>query len=151
MIHGLQDKLAVQMAAAVSVDLHGLHACGSDAPCVVVGLQIALDDSHLELGGEIRQGALEQGGLAGTRGRDEVEGQNAPNAFAHHLGQLFVGLKHIAHHGNLHIVLLACCSQDARPCVVLILVWDGVKIWGLALTYSPSIQSTCISLPARTL
>jgi len=96
--------MAVQMAAAVGVDLHGLGARGRHAAGIVVGLQVAFDDGHAELAGQVMQGAFQQGRLAGARRRDQVQGQDLALAqlLAHAGRDLLIGFQNVAHHRNLH-------------------------------------------------
>ena len=54
---------ADQVAAAVGVDLHGLGARGRHAAGIVVGLQVAFDDGHAELAGQVMQLLLGEASL----------------------------------------------------------------------------------------
>ena len=53
------DKIAVEMAAAVRIDLHSLSSGGGYTLGVVVRLEIAFDNGHAELGGKIRKRPFE--------------------------------------------------------------------------------------------
>ena len=106
--HDWQSLRSVQVAAAVGVDLHGLRAGGRHPAGVVVGLQVALDDRHAELPGQIAQGALQQRGFSRAGRADQIERQNfaAAQLPPHMGGHFFIGFQDVAHHGNLHVFLL---------------------------------------------
>ena len=65
------------MTSAFRVDLHSLSSGGGYSLGVVVRLEIALDNGHVELGGKIRKRPFEQGSLSRAGGTDEVQGKNA--------------------------------------------------------------------------
>jgi len=97
--------MAVEVAAALSIDLYGRRAGCGDAAGVVVGLQIALNDGHAQCGAHIPQGAFEQAGLPRTRRADQVERKDAVTGkirseFVRFFG---IGFQYVAHNRNLHM------------------------------------------------
>ncbi|OGU16484.1 MAG: hypothetical protein A2076_03640 [Geobacteraceae bacterium GWC2_53_11] len=64
------------MAAGAGVDLADRHTGGGDALGIVVGLLVPFDNGAAQRTGQVAQGALQQGRLAGAGGADQVEDKN---------------------------------------------------------------------------
>ena len=66
------------MTGPTGGDRHHGNANGFQALGIELGGHVALQHRHLVIGGQRRQGAFEQGGLAGTGAAHQVEAEHVP-------------------------------------------------------------------------
>ena len=101
-LSGMHNHMGIQVAAGAGVDLLDRYAGGGDPTGVVIGLLITFDHGTAIVSGQVPQGALQQGGLAGTGGGDQVQHQDAffPEQCPIKGGQPVVLGQHILFYGD---------------------------------------------------
>lgn len=75
-IGAVHYHVGIQMAAGTGVDLAYRYSGRGDAPGIVVGLLVPLDDGKMELVRQLPQGTFKQGRLAGAGGTDQIQDEN---------------------------------------------------------------------------
>jgi hypothetical protein len=73
----MTNHVGVQMTAGAGVDLLHRHSGRRDAPGIVVGLLVPLNDGTADLAAQVFQGPLKNGGLAGAGRADQIEGEDS--------------------------------------------------------------------------
>jgi hypothetical protein len=73
----MHNHVGIQVTARPGIDLLDRHTGGGDPTGIVIGLLITLNHRAAVLAGQVTQGPLQQRGLAGTGGRDQIQHQDS--------------------------------------------------------------------------
>ena len=121
----MANHVGVQVAAGAGVDLAHRDPGGGDPVGVVAGLLVPLDDGAAGLTLQVGEGPLQEGGLAGAGGADQVEDEDP----------LFAEKRPVA--GSQPVVLgedVALDGDDFGVMVMVVAMRSEVQFVGMVVT-----------------